>query len=44
MELSNKGKLEQVLSEIEQDLKGYNWSKEQIRKYVKRVINEYFAN
>lgn len=44
MELSNKGKLEQVLSEIEQDLKGYNWSKEQIKEYVERATNEYFAN
>ena len=39
---SNKDKLQQVLIDVENDLKATGWNDDQIRKYIKRIIKDYF--
>lgn len=39
---SNKDKLQQILMDIENDLKATGWDDDQIRKYIKRIVKDYF--
>ncbi len=39
---SNKSRLEDLIYEIEMELKSFNWKDDEIRKYIKRIVKEYF--
>ena len=39
---SNKSRLEDLIYEIEMELKSFNWKDDEIRKYIKRRVKEYF--
>ena len=39
---SNKSKLEDLIYEIETQLRSLDWKDDDIRKYIKRIVNEYF--
>ena len=39
---SNKSRLEDLIYEIEMELTAFNWKDDEIRKYIKRIVKEYF--
>jgi len=39
---SSKCKLEDLIFEIEKELESLGWKNDDIRKYIKRIVSEYF--